>query len=288
MPDPATAASPLFAVGLALLAAGLWGSSDFGGGFLGRRAPLLVVLVVTQLIGFLVAAAITIIRDEPLIHGVDLTLALGAGVLAAGGIAALYGGLARGRMGVVAPVAAVLTAVTPALIHFVLEGVPHPLALLGMGLAIVAVVIVSRTPGDASGGPSGIELAIGAGVTLGFLSFVLSRISSDYLLAPLAVVRLVQFGIFAAVILATTRSVRLPRAMWPLAAGVGAIDLFGNTAFLVASRIDLATAAVLSSLYPVVTVLLAATVLHERMTRAHAIGIALAGVAITLIAAFGG
>src|SRR5262245_59380777 len=125
MPDIGSAS---FAVVLALVAAALWGTSDFGGGFLGRRASVLVVLVVTQGFGFILAAAITALRGEPLLSGGDLGLALLAGVLASAGIAGLYGGLAMGRMGVVAPVAAVLTAVTPALIHFALEGIPRPLA----------------------------------------------------------------------------------------------------------------------------------------------------------------
>lgn len=277
-------AAPLGVVVLALAAAALWGTSDFGGGYLGRRGPILGVLVLTQLAGLVLAASISFARGEPGLRPEDLQLALLCGLLASGGVGALYGGLAIGRMGVVAPVAAVLTAVTPALIGFGLQGVPHPIVLGGMVLAIVAVVVVSRAPSDQTGRPSGIELAIVAGLTLGVLSFVLSRIGHDYLLAPLAVVRAVQAGVFVAVVAATRRPWRLPRAVWPLAVGVGAVDLFGNTAFLLASREDLAIAAVLSSLYPVVTVLLAATVLRERMTRAHAAGVALAGVAITLIA----
>jgi drug/metabolite transporter (DMT)-like permease len=188
-------------------------------------------------------------------------------------------------MGVVAPVAAVLTAVTPALIGVVLQGLPSILVIAGLGLAIVAVVIVSAAPDHAEGRPSGIQYALVAGVALGLLSAVFSRISLAYVFAPLAVLRGGVVVIFAFVVLTRGLEWRLPRSTWPLAIGVGVVDLLGNAAFITASRTgDLAIAAVLSSLYPVVTVLLAAVLLRERITVSHAAGVALALVAITLIA----
>jgi len=273
---------------LGLASAAAWGTSDFGGGFLGRRAPILGVLIATQGLGLLIALAITVVRGEPLLSGPDLALALGGGLLATVGVGSLYLGLATGRMGVVAPVAAVLTAVTPALIGIVVEGAPRPLALAGMGLAIVAVVVVSRV-GDHEGldRPSGLPLAIVAGLTLGTLSFILSRIDDAYLLAPLAVLRGVQVAVFGLIIVLGRRAWRLPRPTWRLALGVGFLDLLGNVAFLSAARIELAPAAVVSSLYPVITVLLAATILRERLTRSHAAGIALAFVSVVMIAAGG-
>jgi drug/metabolite transporter (DMT)-like permease len=270
---------------LALASAAAWGTSDFGGGFLGRRAPILGVVAVTQGIGFLIALPIMLARGEPLLTGQDLALGLGGGLLAVVGVGCLYGGLAIGRMGIVAPVAAVITAIMPAMIGIALEGAPRPIAVAGMGLAIVAVVVVSRVadhPGEDR--PSGLPLAIVAGVSLGLLSFVLSRVDDAYLIAPLVALRGVQVLVFAAVIVAGRRAWRLPRPSWPIALGVGAVDLAGNIAFLSASRIELAPAAVVSSLYPVVTVLLAATILHEPMTRSHAAGILLAAVGVAMIA----
>lgn len=284
MPD--TGLTPaLLAVGLALASAALWGMSDFGGGLLGRRAPIIGVLIVTQAIGFVIAAGITAVRAEPMMHGQDLVFALGGATLASVGVSCLYRGLAVGRMGVVAPVAAVLTAVTPALIGVVLQGLPSMLVLVGFGVAIVAVVIVSVVPDDGSGRPTGLPYALVAGVSLGLLSVFFSRISLDYVFAPLAVLRGGVVLIFMAVVLAGRMPWRMPRSTWPLAIAVGVVDLVGNAAFITASRTgDLAIAAVLSSLYPVVTVLLAAVLLRERITASHAAGVALALVAIALIA----
>ena len=284
MPDPGLSPA-LLPVLMALASAALWGMSDFGGGLLGRRAPILGVLLITQLIGFVIAAGITAIRAEPLMHGRDLLFALGGAGLASVGVSCLYRGLAVGRMGVVAPVAAVLTAVTPALIGIFLQGLPSWIVIVGFGLAIVAVVVVSMVPDDGSGRPSGLPYAVVGGIALGLLSVFFSRISLDYVFAPLAVLRGGVVVIFGAVVLAGRVPWRLPRATWPLAVGVGLVDLIGNAAFITASRTgDLAIAAVLSSLYPVVTVLLAATVLRERITPSHAAGVALALVAIALIA----
>lgn len=287
MPDSALPAS-LTVVLLALGAAAAWGVSDFGGGLLGRRAPVLGVLVITQGVGFLIAFAITLARAEPVLAGTDLGLALVAGLLATVGVGALYRGLAIGRMGIVAPVAAVLTAVTPALLGMLLEGVPSALVIAGMVIAVVAVVVVSAVPDVGPGRPSGLALAIVAGVSLGLLSFVMSRLDGDYLFAPLAAMRGIETAIFAVVILAARHPWKLPRASWRLAVAVGLVDLLGNAVFLNAARISLAPTAVVSSLYSVVTVLLAATILRERMTRQQVAGIAFAATSVVMIAAGSG
>jgi drug/metabolite transporter (DMT)-like permease len=246
---------------------------------------LLGVLLITQTIGFVIAAVITVVRSEPVMGGRDLWFALGGSTLAAIGVGGLYRGLSVGRMGVVAPVAAVLTAVTPALIGIVLQGPPSIIVSVGFALAIVAVVIVSAVPDDGSGRPTGLPYALVAGLAHGLLSVFFSRISLAYVFEPLAVLRGGEIAIFALVVIVRRLEWRLPRSTWPIALAVGVVDLVGNGAFITASRTgDLAIAAVLSSLYPVVTVLLAAMLLGERITMSHAAGVALALVAIVLIA----
>ena len=278
-------ASPsLLPIVLALSSAALWGLSDFGGGLLGRRAPILGVLLATQGVGFLIATAGVVVWGEPMIAGNDLGLAIAAAGLAAVGVGSLYRGLAVGRMGIVAPVTAVLTAVTPALIGIALEGAPAPIVILGFGIAIVAVVVVSLVPDDASGHPTGLNYALVGGVTLGLLGVVLSRIDLQQLFVPLAVMRGLEIVLFIGYVAARRVPWRMPRATLPLVLAVGLVDIIGNVAFLTAARTgDLSIAAVLSSLYPVVTVILAAAILRERITLSHAAGVALAFVAIALI-----
>jgi len=258
--------------------------SDFGGGLLGRRAPIFGVLLATQAVGFVISAAGAVVLPEPALSGIDLGLAVAASGLAVVGIGCLYRGLAVGRMGVVAPVTAVFTALTPALMGSVLQGAPTQIAIVGIGLALVAVVVVSRSPDDGTGRPSGLAYALVGGVTLGLLGAVLSRISIEHLFTPIAVMRGLEVVLIFAFMAALRLPWRMPRETWLLVLAVGTVDIAGTLAFLTAARTgDLAIAAVLSSLYPVVTVLLAAAVLKERITRSHAAGVALALLAIALI-----
>ncbi|MEO8468410.1 MAG: DMT family transporter [Chloroflexota bacterium] len=269
---------------LALASAVLWGISDFGGGVLGRRAPIFGVLLATQAVGFLIASIGLAVRPEPVFSTADLGLSILAGGMAAIGIGSLYRGLAVGRMGVVAPVTAVLTATTPAVIGIAWQGFPGPIVFVGFAVAIIAVVIVSIVPDDIEGRPAGLGYALVGGLTLGLLSVVLSRIDIQHALAPLALMRGVELILFAAVVVILRLPWRVPRSLFPLAALVGFVDVTGNLAFLTAARTgDLSIAAVLSSLYPVITVILAAALLRERITRSHAAGVVLAFVAITLI-----
>jgi drug/metabolite transporter (DMT)-like permease len=275
----------MFAVVLALAAAVLWGTSDFGGGLLGRRGPVIGVLIATQSVGLAIALAMSVASPEPPLAGSDLAFSLVTAVLASIGVGAFYRGLAVGRMGVVAPITAVLTAVTPAVIGIALQGAPPIIVLIGFGLAIVAVAVVSTVAGEEGSGASGIRLALIGGVALGLMSTFLSRIGLEHVFGPLAIVRAGAVLIFLAVVATRRIAWRLPRATIPLAIAVGAIDLCGNVAFMTAARTGaLAIAAVLSSLYPIVTVLLATSILHERITRSHAAGVVLAGIAIALIA----
>jgi drug/metabolite transporter (DMT)-like permease len=270
----------VFGLGAALA----WGAADFGGGLTSRRAPLFGVVLVSQLVGLAVAGALAVLRREPVPAPADLGLAALAGCLAVVGILSLYGALAVGRMGVVAPVTGVLAAAVPVAAGIALEGLPGPIVVLGIALAIAAVVLVSRVAGPAEG-RSGLELALLAGVGLGLFTVVITRVEEGPVFGPLAVVRIVSVAVIAAIALVARRPVRLPRPVLPAVVAIGALDMAGNAGLLFAEQTgSLAVSSVLSSLYPVTTVILAAVVLRERITRSHAAGIGLAFVAVTMIA----
>lgn len=275
----------LAVVVLGLTASASWGAADFAGGWLSRRAPLLGVLLATQVVGLTVALAAATLRGEPALRAEDVGWAVASGLLASVGLGGLYGGLAVGRMGIVAPVTGLIVATIPVIAGAVLQGLPAPLTLVGIALAIVAVVVVSLSPGDGTGGPSGFRHALVAGVALGLTNVTISRVGDGMVFGPLAIMRIVEALVFLTVLVARRPRWRLGRSAWPWAVGIGALDLLGNGAYVAATQSGaLAVAAVLSSLYPVVTVLLATLVLHERLGRLHAIGILLAGLAIAMIA----
>jgi drug/metabolite transporter (DMT)-like permease len=268
-----------------LAAAITWGAADFGGGLTSRRAPLFGVVLVTQAVGIVLASVRAVARGEPFPAAEDIGWSALAGLLGVVGILGLYGGLAVGRMGVVAPVTGVLAALVPVSIGIVLEGIPDAMVLAGIAAAIAAVILVSRVRGSGEG-RSGIELALAAGVGLGLFTVAITRVDEALVFGPLAIVRIVDATVVTAIALAARQPVRVPRELAPALIAVGVLDMAGNAGLLLAEDTgSLAVASVLTSLYPVTTVLLATFVLRERVTASHAAGILLAVAAIVLIAA---
>ncbi len=277
---------PASVIAFGLVSALAWGIADFGGGLASRRATLFGVVLVSQVAGLVVALGLAILRAEPWPAPADFAWSALSGVIGTAAVLALYGGLAVGRMGVVAPVAGVLGAGVPVLVGIVLEGLPPPIVLAGIGLAIVAVVLVSRVAGGVGAGRSGIELGIIAGLCIGLFNVTISRIDESLVFGPVSIVRIVVIVLVAAVILVGRRPASVPAGLLPVVAVIGVLDMTGVAAFLFAEQTGpLAVASILSSLYPVTTVILAAVVLHERVTRDHAIGIVAAAVAILMIGA---
>jgi len=263
-----------------------WGTGDFGGGLLSRRAPLFGVVAATQVIGLLAAVVLAVARGEPMVAGTDLVWAFFGGLTGVVGISSLYRGLAVGRMGVVAPTTGVLAAVVPVAFGFAVEGVPRVEVVAGIAVALLAVVLVTRAPGHGDGRPSGIRWALLAGLAIGSFNVCVGQFSGAGAFGPLVMIRAVQFAVLAILIVAWRQPWRLDPVLAPRLVVVGLLDMTGNAAFILAAQAgQLAIAAVLSSLYPVVTVLLAIAVLRERLTRRHVVGIALTGIAIALISA---
>jgi drug/metabolite transporter (DMT)-like permease len=262
-----------------------WGTGDFGGGLLSRRTALFGVVLTSQLVGMAVAFGLALIRGEGFPSTADIGWSVVSGLAGGIGISALYQGLAVGRMGIVAPITGVMAALIPVVVGIGFEGVPPPLVLFGIGLALVAVVLVSRVT-DEREGPSGVGLALVAGTTIGLLGVTIAQISDGHVFGPLTVLRGAEALLVGAIVLVGRRPWRPERRLLPQMAGVGIMDMAGNGAFILAVQSgSLAVAAVLSSLYPVTTVVLATLLLREPVTRSHAIGIVLAAVAIGCIAA---
>ncbi|HSG87319.1 MAG TPA: EamA family transporter [Candidatus Limnocylindrales bacterium] len=267
-----------------LLSAVAWGCGDFGGGTTTKRAPVLGVVLIVEVVGAVIAAGLALVLAEPLPSVPGLAFGVAAGLSGIIGILALYQGLAVGRMGVVAPVAGVMGASIPVLAGIALEGLPSPIVLVGIGLGIVAVILVSRIPGPA-GGRSGLEFGLAAGAGIAGFNVLISQLPEGEVFWPLAALRLVSIPIVAAIVLLARRPWRVPRPALGPASLVAVFDMAGNAFFILATQVGvLAVAVILSSMYPVVTVLLAVAILRERLTRTHAIGIAVAAVAITFIA----
>lgn len=268
-----------------MLASVGWGIGDFGGGLLSRRAPVLGVLFASQLASLSVGIPLLLAVPEPAMTSEDLVRAVICGALGAAGLALLYRGLSVGRMTVVAPVAAMITAALPVVFGFVTEGVPSMLAIVGIAAAAVGVALVSFSPAPADARPSGLRYGIVTGFVFGLFPIVANGISDDLLVGPVVVIRIASIVTVAILVLALRQRWRVQRPLWPAMLGIGLVDMLATASYLAALAVGpLAIAAILTSLYPVVTVILAALVLRERITPVHAVGILAAGLAVVLIA----
>jgi len=279
---------------LGLLSAISWGLGDFGGGLTSRRVPVAGVLLFSQLAGAALSFGLARWLGEAWPAAADVGWALLSSAFGALGLACLYVGLARGRMGVVAPITGVLVAAIPAAAGIAFQGVPSAMVLLGIGLAIASVVVVSRVGEGADGRPSGWRWGVAAGLTLGAVTLTLSQLTHGSVFGPLTVMRLGETGLIAAVLVAwrprpgsrSRPGWRIPRRYWPAVILVGACDSIGTAFYITATQAGpLAIAGVLSALYPVTTVVLAVTILREQLARWHVLGIAMSGTAIVLITA---
>lgn len=220
-----------------------------------------------------------------------------AGLAGALGLVSLYQALAVGVMGIAAPVSALVAAAMPVAFAALSQGLPTGWQLAGFGLAMIAVWFVSRPAGPAlsreRGQPRGLRLAILAGIGFGGFYIFISRARTDSVFWPLAAAQLITL----VAVLAVAGALALARrggAASPLSPALqtvllmllaGALDAGGNAFFLLAEhagRLDVA--AVLASLYPASTVVLARAVLNERVSRTQAVGIVAALASIPLIA----
>jgi drug/metabolite transporter (DMT)-like permease len=276
----------MLAAVLALASSLSWGLSDFLGGSQSRRHPLLAVMAVSQ--GFaLILLAVAFLAGAPTEHDTAATLwAAGSGMLGVLALTAFYRALAIGTMSIVAPVSATGAGI-PVLVGLASGERPAAIQLVGIVLAIVGVILAGREGGERDAearrtGQAAVALALVAAV--GFGSFFVGIDQAEETADPLWVLLAARgpevtllIAVFA---LSRTRLPREPGAYVALAA-VGFFDLLANLMFVLATgRGLLSVVGVLGALYPAVTVLLARSVLGERLTRTQDAGVlvTLAGV----------
>ena len=273
---------------LSLFAAMSYGLGDFNGGVFAKRGGPWAVSLVAQLSATVLVLAVALVDGgDP--TRTDLAWALVAGVANGFGTAFLYRGLASGRMGVVAPVSGVGAVLVPVAVGVVTGERPDATVWFGILLALPAIWLVSREPATTAAGspPSGSGVVDGvlAGLGFGALFAALGQIPEEAGFLPLALNQLVAGGAIILVALAL-REDWVPRNRWALGGVIsGALGALATGLFQVATQQGyLSVAAVITSLYPAFTVLLAALVLRERVHRGQAVGLALCTASVVLVA----
>jgi drug/metabolite transporter (DMT)-like permease len=269
---------------LALSGAALWGVGDFFGGLAARRLAVLAVLAISQAIGLVGVALWVWLASDPFPGVSELSPAAAAGVAGLVGLAALYRGLAVGAMGIVAPISAA-SPIVPLAVDGARGITPGALQWLGVGLVLGGIVVLSREPSGA-GNP---RIALGAGLAvvaaLGFGCFVVGLDAGSDESAPWAVVaaRSTSVALALAAAALTSTSLRVPSGLLPMLLVVGVFDTGANVCVAFATTRGAAgIVAVLSALYPVVTIVLARPVPAERLSRSRRAGgvVALGGAAL--------
>jgi len=271
---------------LALAASASWGLGDFLGGLTSRRLHVLTVLVVQQVFGLAAALTWVLFAWDGFPGWTATAWAASAGVCGCLGIGALYRGMAVGAMGIVAPVSA-LAAVIPFVVGIASGERPGELQVVGIVLALAGVAVASREPADRGGGrAAGIGLALVAALGFGFYFVFADQAADASVPFAVATARGVSLAVAFVAALAIGASVRAGRTFLPALIVVGLCDVGANMLFSVATTHGyLSIVAVLSALYPIVTVALAAVILHERIAPSQRVGVAGALLGAAMISA---
>ncbi|MFC1856620.1 EamA family transporter [Thermodesulfobacteriota bacterium] len=280
------ASSELLAVAYGLASAATWGAGDFGGGLATKRTNVYSVIILSQIIGcaLLIVLAFSLSGEIPSFEYFCLSGIAGiSGVI---GLSALYSGLSKGRMGIVASVAAVVTAGFPVIVGLFIEGLPSPLQLVGFGVALVAVWLLSSTRNGASVRVHELWLPILAGLGFGMFFIIVDKVSNHAILWPLVIARIVSISAMIIFVKVFVKEKVLYKSQLPIIILVGVFDASGSAFFALATKLGrLDISAVVASLYPATTVILAWVVLREKLNQRQWVGVLATLGALVLIAA---
>jgi len=276
----------VIAIGLALGASVLWGVGDFLGGVTSRRLATLTVLAISQAAGLAGILVVASFAGGGFLGDTAMAAAVAAGLAGALGLGCLYRGMAIGAIGVVAPISA-SAAVLPVTVGLARGERPEAFQLVGVALALVGVVLVSREPGTSGRLAAGVPLALLAAVGFGSFFVFIDRASADDAYWAVVVAR-ASAATLAVAVAATRSSLRVDSKDLPVLVAIGLFDVGANLALALALNEGLVSlVSVLAALYPIVTILLAVALLRERPTRSQAVGgaTALTGVGFIAVAA---
>ena len=280
-------ASSRAAAGLGLLAAATWGGSDFAGGWGARRASPVLITAAGQVISVAVLLVICIGLRVPAPSSRFLIYGAIGGFEGAFALAIFYRALAMGAMGLTAALTGLLTALVPVIFELFHTGWPGALTSVGLATGLVAIWLIAQSPASpgAATPPEALLLGACGGVGFGTQLILFKMAAGGGVLWALTSGRVAgSVAILLVVILAPPK--RPWRGFWASGIISGALDSTGNVFYMMASQLGrLDAAAVIGSMYPAGTILLAGTILRERPTARQVAGMGLALAAVALLSA---
>jgi drug/metabolite transporter (DMT)-like permease len=273
------------AAGLGLLSAATWGGSDFVGGLGARRAPALLVVASGHIFSLLLMLAICLGIHLAVPGSPYLFYAALGGFEGSIALAVFYRALAMGAMGLTAALTGLLTALIPVLFSLIHDGLPTPITAVGLAMGLIAIWLITRSPAvrDATTPPTALLLGALAGIGFGTQLILFKFASPGGILWTMTSARAAGSVAMILVLLILPPKAKW-RGFWLAGIAAGALDTIGNLFYLRATQVGrLDVAALVCSLYPAGTILLAALVLREWPSRRQFAGIALALAAVVLL-----
>nr|WP_321497253.1 DMT family transporter [uncultured Methanolobus sp.] len=267
-----------------LAAAVCWGAGDFSGGVATKRNGVLMVAIISQIVGIILLAASAIFFEESIPSNIDFLWGAVAGLCGGAGLLALYHALSVEKMGIVAPVTAVWSALVPMAFGMITEGLPTVSQLTGFAFAFAGVWFISREENSQKIELNRIKLPLIAGTGFGLFMILIDQVQSSGVFWPLVGARMATIPTFI-IVAYYSKKLEIPGIKYlPLIALAGFLDTGGNVFYVLAAktgRLDIA--AILTSLYPAVTVLLAWVLLKEKLKSRQWIGVFAVLIAVMLI-----
>jgi drug/metabolite transporter (DMT)-like permease len=275
----------ILAVAYGLAAASSWGTSDFSGGFVTKTSSVFGVLLVVNIIGTVLLTICALWIGGPVPDITSLILGALAGIAGLIGLAAFYKGLASEHMGMVASLAAVISAALPVFFGMLMEGFPSNRQIAGFAAAFAAIWQLSVSEKFHTIRWRQLSLPATAGIAFGFSFILIDQAVEQSLLWPLLAAKMMGTVVLIT-LLRIFRIGTMPlKHKYPIVCLTGFFDAAGTAFYASAAQVGrLDISAVLASMHPAITAFLAWVILRERLSRRQWIGVVAALIALALIA----
>ncbi len=279
-------ATEALAIGYGICSAITWGAGDFSGALATQRGNVLRVIFFSQVIGALLLSLLLISFETGMPSPGCFIWGGLAGISGILGLVALYKGLAVGRMGIVAPISAVVTALLPIVVGLFIDGLPKTSQIFGFAIALLAVWFLSAAGNMSSAIKSQWVLAVLAGIGFGGFFVCIDHVADQSIFWPLVGARIASVSLMGSILITRGQMAFPKRSQWLHIFLAGALDIAGNAFFALASQIGrLDISAILASMYPASTVLMARFFLNEHLSLRQWLGLTAALMALALISA---